>query len=729
MYRSKAIAEIETSRRGFLLGAAATAGGFAIGFKFVNPAQGQTTPAAPANPLTAYVRIGADNTVTAVCAHMDMGQGIYHGAATLVAEEIGADWSQMRATGGSGNPKLYGNLNWGGAIQGTGGSTGMSSSYERYRRAGAAAREMLVAAAARDWNVPAGEIRVEKGVLSHASGKRAAFGEFAVKAAAMPVPAAPKLKDPKDFVFIGNETLPHIDSREKSTGRETFTIDLRLPGMLTAVMIHPPLFGATLKSFDAAAAKQVPGVVDVVSIPRGVAVVARDMWSALKGREKVLAEWDESKAEKRGTKELMAEYRALAAKSGAATARSDGDADRALAGAAKVLEATFEFPYLAHAALEPLNAVVRRNADGTLEVWGGHQMPDIYQGAAAQIAGVTPDKVTMHVMKTGGGFGRRAVIDADVIVEAVSVARAMNWSAPIKLQWTREEDMRGGRYRPMYVHAMKAGLDKDGRLVAWKNHIVGQSIVGGTPFEAGLVKNGVDMTSVEGASNIPYAIPNLKVELTTTRVGVPVLWWRAVGSTHTAYAVEAFIDELAEAAGKDPIAFRLAMLDKHPDHAAVLRLAAEKAGWGQPPPAGRFRGVALAESFDTIVAQIVEVSMRNGRVKVERVVCALDCGLVVNPGMVRAQIEGGVGFGLGAVLRSKLTLDGGRVVEGNFDGYEVLRIEDMPSVEVHWIRSGEKPTGVGEPGVPPIGPAVANAFYAASRKRIRQLPFADQGAA
>jgi isoquinoline 1-oxidoreductase beta subunit len=410
-------------------------------------------------------------------------------------------------------------------------------------------------------------------------------------------------------------------------------------------------------------------------------------------------------------------------------ARNDGDVSGALAGAAKTLEASFEFPFLAHAALEPLNAVIRRNTDGIIEVWGGHQMPDIYQNIVARIAGTTPDKVRMNVMKTGGGFGRRAVIDADVIAEAASIARAMNFSAPIKVQWTREDDTRGGRYRPAYVHTLKAGLDANGQLVAWHNHIVGQSIVAGTPFEGGLVKNGVDKTSVEGSSDLPYAIPNQKVELTTTQVGVPVLWWRAVGSTHTAYAVEAFLDEVAEAAGKDPVAFRLAMLGQSPRHAAVLRLAAEKAGWNQPLPAGRFRGVALAESFDTIVAQIAEISVRDGRVRVEKVICALDCGVVVNPDNVRAQIEGGIGFGLGAVLKSRLTLDAGKVVEGNFDGYEVLRFEEMPRVEVHMVASGEKPTGVGEPGVPPIGPAVANAYYAATRKRIRVLPFTQAGAA
>ena len=410
-------------------------------------------------------------------------------------------------------------------------------------------------------------------------------------------------------------------------------------------------------------------------------------------------------------------------------ARDEGDVDGALAKAAKVIEATFEFPYLAHAAMEPMNAVARRAEDGIIEVWGGHQMPDLYQAAAAQVAETTPDKVRLHVMKTGGGFGRRAVPDADVIVEAVSVAKALGWRAPVKVQWTREDDMRGGRYRPMYVHALKAGLDADGRLIAWRNRIVGQSIVANTPFQ-GQVKNGIDGTSVEGAATIPYAIPNLRVELATTEVGVPVLWWRAVGSTHTAYAVEAFLDEVAEAAGKDPVAVRLELLKDHPRHAGVLRLAAEKAGWDRPLPKGRFRGVAVAESFKTYVAQIAEVSLDDrGQPKVERIVCAIDCGMAVNPDIIRAQMEGGIGFGLGAVMKSQITIEGGAVQEGNFDGYDVLRLNEMPQVEVHIVPSSERPTGVGEPGVPPIGPAVANAIYAATRKRMRILPFSrDQGA-
>lgn len=710
------------SRRGFLLGVAAISGGFIVGFSpRAARAQAPATPPAP-NPFAGYIRIGTDNAVTIFSAHMDMGQGIYHGIATLVNEELGADWAQLRVEGGWGNPLLYGNLDWGGAVQGTGGSTGTHSSFDRYRRAGAAARLLLVQAAAQEWNVPASEVQVEKGMLRHGN-RYLSFGNVAARAATLPLPEAIPLKKPEDWIYIGKdrETLRKYDSLAKSTGRQNFTIDIRLPGLLTAVMIHPPLFGAKVKSFDASKTKGMRGVVDVVQTPRGLAVVADNMWRALKARDAVTVEWDETGAEARSSDEILASYRQAAAGKGQAVAASTGDVEAAFAGAAKVVEATFEFPYLAHAALEPLNAVARIE-NGRVEVWGGHQMPDIYQAIAANIAGVTPDKVVLHVMKTGGGFGRRAVVDGDVIAEAVAVSKALG-GKPVRVQWTRENDMRAGRYRPAYVHRLKASLDAEGRVSGWYNHIVGQSIVAGTPFAAGMVQNGVDVTSVEGAAKLPYSFPAMQVELTTTQTGVPVLWWRAVGSTHTAYAVEAFLDELAGAAGKDPVAFRLDLLKDSPRHAAVLKLAADKAGWDKPPPAGRFRGVALAESFESVVAQIVEISLEGTTPKVHRVVCAVDCGLAVNPDNVRAQMEGGIGFGLGAILKSRITLDKGRVVEGNYDGYEVLRLDEMPAVEVHILPSANAPTGVGEPGVPPIGPALANAYAAATKRRVRLLPF------
>jgi isoquinoline 1-oxidoreductase subunit beta len=713
------------SRRGFLLSAAATSAGLAIGCR---PLAGlaATEPSKQGGDLAAYIAISEDDSVTIYSSQFDMGQGSYHGIATLVLEELGADWSQVKVVGASGNVTHYGNVMWGGGFQGSGGSTSMGSSWDRYRKAGAAARMMLVKAAAQEWGVPASEVTVSKGLIAHAgSGKSAGFGAFAKAASNLTIPDTIALKDRSEWTEIGNPELKRFDRVGKTRGEQDFTIDVKLPGMLTAVMIHPPKFGATVASFDADEAKAVKGVTDVVAIDRGVAVVATDMWSALKGRDLVTVEWDESKAETRGSAQIMAEYHDLVTRKPTAIARTDGEPEAALASAAKVLEATYEFPYLAHAAMEPLNAAVHMNADGDLEIWGGHQMPDLYQQMAAKAAGLDPSKVRMHIMKTGGGFGRRATPDADVILEAVNIGKAIGWKAPVKVQWTRENDTRGGRYRPAYVHRLRAGIDADGKLVAWDNHIVGQSIVAGGPF-AGLIKDGVDVTSVEGSSTLPYAIPNLGVGLTTTDVGVPVLWWRSVGSTHTAYATEMFLDEVIAEIGADQVQFRLDLLKDHPRHAGVLKLAAEKAGWGKPLPEGHHWGVAVHESFSSYVAELAEVSVEDGDVIVHRVVAAVDVGTPINPDVIKAQVEGGVGFGLGSVLQEELTLTDGEVDQGNYDTYLPLRIDRMPKVEVHIVPSTERPTGIGEPGVPPIGPAVGNAVFRATGQRVRTLPF-DKG--
>ena len=715
---------VRATRRQFLVGTA-TAAGLVVGYKLIasDPASAQTAPApAQPNPFQAYVEITPENKILIHSSQFEMGQGSYFGVATLVMEELGGDWAQVEVVGASGNPALYGNLAWGGIAQGTGGSTSMTSSWERYRKAGATARMMLTAAAAKAWNVPENELDVTSGVVTHSSGKRATFGELSASAGELPVPDDVPLKSREQWSQIGSDKLKRYNSIGKTNGTQSYTIDVKMDGLLTAVMIHPPKFGAELVSFDAAKAKEFEGVVDVVQTPRGIAVVGRDMWSALKGRELVTAQWDEKNAEQRGSSEILEEYRRLAGGPAAATARNDGDVAAALSAADRVVEANYEFPYLVHASLEPLNAVARKDENGVIEIWGGHQMPDLYQAVAAQVGETTPDKVKLHVMKTGGSFGRRAVADADLIVEAVATAKALGWKAPVKVQWTRENDMRGGRYRPAYVHSLKAGLDKDGKLVALHDHIVGQSILGGSPFAA-MIKDGVDATSVEGASNLPYAIPNLKVELTTTDVKIPVLWWRSVGSTHTAYAIETFMDDLAAAAKRDPVEFRLSMLEAHPRHAAVLRLAAEKADWNKPLPEGRFRGVALHESFSTYVAEIAEITFRSATdFTVDRVVCAVDCGIAINPDQIRAQMEGGIGFGLGAILQEELTLTKGIVDQENYDSYTPLRIEQMPRIEVHIVPSDEPPTGVGEPGVPPIGPAVANALRAATGRTIQKLP-------
>ena len=477
-----------------------------------------------------------------------------------------------------------------------------------------------------------------------------------------------------------------------------------------------------MKSVDKAAALKVPGVTDVVEVPAGVAVLGKGFWAARQGRAALKVEWDESQAERRGSDELLAEYRALLEKPGL-KARGDGDSAAALAGAAKTLEAVYEFPYLAHAPMEPLDCVVKLSG-GSCEVWAGSQIQTLDQGTIAHVLGLPPEKVELHTLLAGGSFGRRATPVADVAAEAASVVKAIAGRQPVKLVWTREDDIRGGRYRPLYVHRLRAGLDAAGRIVAWEHRIVGQSILKGTPFAA-FIKDGIDGSSVEGGSTLPYHVPNLAVDLHSTEVGVPPLWWRSVGHTHTAFSTETFFDEVAHAAGRDPFEMRRELLADHPRHKGVLELVAAKAGWGTPLPAGRARGIALQESFNSFAAQVAEVSLgKNGMPKVERVVCAIDCGVAVNPDVIRAQVEGAIGFGLGAALWSEITLDKGRVVQSNFHDYKTLRIAEMPKVEVHIVPSTEAPTGVGEPGVPCVAPAVANAFFHLTKQRIRRLPMA-----
>jgi isoquinoline 1-oxidoreductase beta subunit len=499
--------------------------------------------------------------------------------------------------------------------------------------------------------------------------------------------------------------------------------------MLTAVVAHPPRFGGKLKTFDAANAKAVKGVVDVVAfstpVTNGVAVLATDFWTAKKGRDALTVEWDESSAFKLGSADIMGEYRKLAEQPGT-VARSDGDAAGALAGAAKTLEAAYEFPFLAHAAMEPMNCVVRLGADGC-EVWNGEQLQTGDQFALAGLLGIKPEQVKLNMLYAGGSFGRRACALSDYVLEAAAIAKAYGGKAPVKLVWTREDDTKGGFYRPMYYHALKAGLDGAGNLVAWQHRIVGQSILTGTAFEQMLVKNGVDVTSVEGASTLPYDIPNLHVDLHSPKIGVPVLWWRSVGSTHTAFSTECFLDELARAAGKDPFELRRDLLGKHPRHKAALELAAQTAGWGKPLPKGRARGIAVHESFHTFVAQVVEVSQQANGFRVERVVCAVDCGIAVNPNIVAMQMESGIGYGLSAALTGAITLKDGVVEQSNFHNYPVLRINEMPRVEVHIVPSREKPTGVGEPATPVIAPALANALYAATGKALHSLPLSAAG--
>jgi isoquinoline 1-oxidoreductase beta subunit len=718
------------SRRGFLKSGAGLTLGVMLPQALAQSGPGKTVaaPASGAFSPNAFVRIAPDSSVTVIVKHLEMGQGTYTGLPTLVAEELDADWAQIRVEGAPADGQRYGNLFWG-PMQGTGGSTAIANSFEQMRKAGAAARAMLVAAAAERWRVPASGITVTKGVVSHrASGRSTSFGLLAAAAAKQPVPAEPRLKDSKDFVYIGKR-VPRKDARAKVDGTAQFTQDVNLPGQLTAVVLHPPRFGAKLKSFDAAQAKAVKGVVEVVAFEtpatNGVAVLARDFWAAKKGRDALSAQWDESAAFRLGSAEILAEYQALAGKPGA-VARKDGDAEAAMGQAARVLEATYEFPFLAHACMEPMNCVVRLDASGA-ELWNGEQFQTPDQMAVAKLLGLQPEQVRIHMLYAGGSFGRRANTLSDFVLEAAAIAKAAGGKHPVKLVWTREDDMRAGFYRPAYLHTLKAGLDGAGNILAWQHRIVGQSILAGTLFEPMLVKDGVDGTSVEGAANLPYQIPNLTVDLHSPKLGVPVQWWRSVGSTHTAYATECFLDDLARAAGKDPYELRRGLLGKHPRHKAVLELAAQKAGWGKPLPQGWARGIAVHESFNSYVAQVVEVSRRKEGFHVERVVCAVDCGIAVNPDIVRMQMESGIGYGLSAALSGAITLKEGVVEQSNFHDYPVLRINQMPRVEVHIVPSAAKPTGVGEPGTPVVAPALANALAVLTGKAPRTLPLSGQG--
>jgi isoquinoline 1-oxidoreductase beta subunit len=714
----------ELTRRQFLQLTTLAGAGLTLGTMLP---EGASAAAAAALAMP-FVRIDPDNTVTVLSKHVEAGQGVWTGLPAIVADELDASWSQMRVESAPAKVPMYGNFAFDpkGGVQGTGGSTAIANSWIQLRQAGATARAMLVQAAAAQWKVPAADISVSEGVVSHAaSGKKATFGELAARAAKLPVPTNVKLKDPSQFKIIGRDRLPRLDSRAKSFGKQQFAIDVLLPGMMTAVVMRPPRFGGKATAFDATKAKAIAGVVDVVQIPRGVAVIGRDMWSAKKGRDALQVTWDESGAETRGTDQIMKEYKQLSLLPEAVTAAKAGDADANLQQAAHTIDAKFEFPYLAHAPMEPLTAVCRLSPD-KCEIWAGCQFQTIDQVNAAAASGLKPDQVVINTLAAGGTFGRRANAESDYIAEVASIAKAAGGRYPVRLIWTREDDITGGRYRPMNYHHITAGLSKDGKVVAYRQRVVGQSIMAGTPFAATMMKDGLDPTAVEGHAGEQYDLDNVHVTWNQPKSALPVLWWRSVGHTHIAFSKEVVIDELAQAAGKDPVAFRLALLGKQPKHAGVLKLAAEKAGWDKPfsKDKGRGRGIAVHESFGTVVAQVAEVTVDGDSITVDRVVCAVDCGIAVNPDVIRAQMQSAIGYGLSAALHGKITLTDGHVDQTNFHQYKVLRINEMPRViEVYVVQSTNPPTGVGEPGLPPIAPAVANAVRAATGIKLRKLPF------
>ncbi|HZR07103.1 MAG TPA: xanthine dehydrogenase family protein molybdopterin-binding subunit, partial [Myxococcales bacterium] len=593
------------------------------------------------------------------------------------------------------------------------------SELERYRTAGAMARAMLVEAAALRWKTDPKKLRTENGFVVHGK-DRLSYGQLAVAAQALPAPKSVRLKDRKDWKLLGKPTR-RLDSPEKITGKAQFGIDVHFPGLRTALVARSPVFGGKVKSFDAAKALAVKGVEKVVEVPSGVAVIADGFWSAKTGRDALEVDWDPGPGATLDTAELLESYRAQARTKGPVAAEK-GDTDAALSKAAKKLVAEYDVPYLAHATMEPMNCAVKLGG-GACEIWTGTQFQTMDQMSAAKIAGVPVEKVSIHTQFLGGGFGRRATPSSDFVSEAVHVAKAAG--VPVKTVWTREDDMRGGYYRPLFLHRIEVGLDEKSRPVAWKHGIVGQSILAGTPFEQFMVKNGIDATSIEGVVGSPYleAVPDRRVTLHSPRLPVPVLWWRSVGNTHTAFAMESMIDELAWAAGRDPLEFRLALLAGKPRHQRALKTAAEKAGWGRPPQAGRARGMAVHESFGSIVAQVAEVSVDETKeIHVHKVSCAVDCGTAINPLGIEAQVQGAMAYGLSAVLRSEITIKQGRVEQGNFHEYEVLRLPDMPEVSVTILESAGKMGGIGEPAAAPIAAAVANAVYALTKQRLRSLP-------
>ncbi len=717
---------LAATRRDVVIGSAVVGGSLLVGACSMTDMMALGTPKTDFGVFGPFVRIAPDGVVTVVSKHIEFGQGSATGMAAIVAEEMDADWDKVEIALAPGNTKVFANTLMG--VQGTGGSTAINEAWDQMRKAGAAAREMFVQGAASTWNVPAGEITVANGVVNHAkSGKAASFAELLSAAGKQAAPTAPVLKDPKSFTLIGTARIARKDSHAKSTGGTLYTQDVYEPGMLTAVVAHSPRFGGKLKSFDGTAAKKVPGVVDVFQIPTGVAVVATGVYAARKGRDALKLEWDDSKAEMRSSEKMLADYKTLASggeKKDWVAFDSHGDATNAFSGEG-VHAFTYDFPYLAHATMEPMNCVARVDGNKT-KLKFASQIPTLDQVNTALVVGNLPGAIEIETLYAGGSFGRRGVYDSDYVVEAVHVAKHVGKGVSVKLMWTREDDMSAGKYRPMAHHDIKVKCGPDGYPTAWRHRIVVQSFMKGTPMAAMGVKNGLDATTVEGAMNSPYfkAIPVVDAQVATPVSAVSTLWWRSVGATHTAMAMEHTIDQLAAAAKIDPVEYRRTLYTraKADRHLAVLNLAAEKAGWGKPLADGWGRGIAVHESFGSVVANVAEAKMVDGQPKVRRAVVAIDCGVAVVPDQVAAQMEGGLCYGLSSALYGQVTLKDGVVQQQNFDTYRVLRMNEAPAIETHILPSGAHPTGAGEPGTPVIIPAVANALMAAGGAPTTSLP-------
>ncbi|MDD7909272.1 molybdopterin-dependent oxidoreductase [Pseudovibrio exalbescens] len=723
---------IQTSRRSFLKGAAATAA-TATAALIVGFAPNGALAATGEGNLTPFVKITPEGKIIAIIKHFEMGQGTTTGLTSLIAEELNSELKDVDFEFAPADNSRYANTLFG--AQGTGGSTAMANSYLQYRKAGAAAREMLIMAAAKAWGVSAAELKLENGVISGA-GKTGSIAEFVGAASALSPPEDPTLKSAADFKIIGNPARGRKDTPAKINGTAIFGMDIQLPGQIYVAIIRSPRLGGKLTSFDASGAEGMTGFIEAKALPngKGVAVFAKNTWTAFQARDAVAADWDFSAAETRSSEEIKQDLLTKVNSESEFSATPDADLQdtlSALEGAAQVVESEFYFPNLAHAAMEPISCTIEPTSDGGVVVHDGCQFPALTHPTVASVLGLDLSKVQINTLLAGGSFGRRANADSDYHVEAAMAFALTDRSKPVKLVWSREDDMRAGYYRPAFAHKVRVGLDEAGKIIAWDHRVAGQSIMKGTAFEQFAVHDGVDHASVEGAADTNYAIPGFHLGLTDLEPSVTVLWWRAVGHTHTAYVMESMMDMVAKAAGRDPIDYRLELLSSGtPDQkrlAGVLQLAAEKTGWGQELASNRAQGVAVHKSFGTYVAEVVEISRDDDEVvRIENVTCVVDCGTPVNPDVIKAQMEGGIGYGLGAVMRNEITLENGEVMQYNFPEYEPLRIYDIAKINVHVVPSTEPPTGVGEPGLPPAGPALANAI-AAIGPRVTMLPMTKSG--
>jgi isoquinoline 1-oxidoreductase beta subunit len=688
-------------RRAFLKTSAASAGGLVLGFYL--PESNEAAAQSANGKLNAYVQIGADDTVTLYIHKAEMGQGTVTSLSMLLAEELECDWKKIRTEFPGVDPVAFG------PMQGVFGSMSIRTSWEPLRKAGATACEMLVQAAAQKWNVPKAQCRAENNtVVNLKTNERASFGSLAEAASKLPVPQQNvALKDPTQFKLVG-KSQKRMDTPAKVSGKTMFGIDVKVPGMLYATLLRCPVFGGKVKSFDAANAKAVPGVKQVVQVTNGVAVLADNTWAAMEGRKALSVDWDYGAQAATSSATIRQTFADLVEKPGA-VARKEGDAVAALSGAARKIEAVYEVPYLSHAPMEPLNAVAHVRPDGC-DVWSGMQIQSVARQTAAAASGLPADKVQIHTVYLGGGFGRRG--GADFIGEAVEISKAAG--VPVKLQWTREDDLQHDTYRPASYTKFTSALDANGQPAVWNVRVACPSFAG--------LRNGVDRTGVEGIAEIRYTIPNILVEYHPPDVGIPTSYWRSVGYSHNTFFTESFMDELAVAAKQDPLEFRRKLLSKAPRMLAVLELAAEKAGWSKPLAAGRYRGIAVVDNLGSFNAQVAEISIEKGKLRVHRVVCAVDCGQVVNPAIVVQQIESGIVYGLSAALRGEITIDRGRVQQTNFNNYEPLRIDEMPVIETYIVPNTNPPGGIGEASTPAIAPAVTNAIFRATGKRVRKLP-------